>query len=76
MTDTKITDRFQAVGKRIKALRVEAGYTSYETFAIEHNLARKSYWDWEKGSNYKFETLIRIIDIHGITLEEFFKGLE
>ncbi len=76
MTDRKNQNRFQAVGERIKELRVKAGYTSYETFAFEHNLSRKSYWEWEKGSNYKFETIIRIIDIHNITLEDFFKGLQ
>ncbi|WP_025742863.1 hypothetical protein [Aquimarina pacifica] len=76
MTNRKNRNRFQEVGNRIKELRIQAGYTSYETFAFEHNLGRKSYWEWEKGSNYKFETIIRIIDIHNITLEDFFKGLK
>jgi len=68
--------RFKAVGAKVKALRLKAGYTSYETFAFEHNLARKSYWEWERGTNYKLSTLIRIIDIHGLTMEEFFKDIK
>ncbi len=76
MTHKKDQYRFQAVGERIKELRINAGFTSYETFAFEYNLGRKSYWQWEKGANYKFETIIRIIDIHDISLEDFFKGLK
>lgn len=72
--DNKV--RIQAIGDRIRYLRIEAGFTSYETFANTYDLARKSYWQCETGSNYKIKTLLRIIDIHGITLEEFFKGLK
>lgn len=68
--------RKKAIGKRIKELRVNAGYTSYAKFAIEHNLEGKSVWRWENGENYKLETLCLISDIHGITLEVFFEGVE
>lgn len=76
MTVNKDQNRIDAIAKRIKALRVEAGYTSYEKFAIENGIARKQYWRLEKGHNFKITSLFRILDIHGITLEEFGKGLK
>ena len=72
----KNPERIQAIGKRIKELRKKAGYTSYETFAVEHDMPRKNYWRLEKGYNFTISTLIEILEIHDMTLEEFFKGLE
>ncbi|WP_431126306.1 helix-turn-helix domain-containing protein [Flagellimonas flava] len=65
----------EAVAVRLKELRIKAGYTSYETFAIENGLPRKNYWRLEKGENFTINTLIRILKIHGISLGDFFKGM-
>jgi DNA-binding XRE family transcriptional regulator len=62
------------VGQKVKELRLKKGYTSYETFAVEHDIDRKYYWSIEKGRNISLTYLKRILDIHGITFEEFFKG--
>lgn len=43
------------VGSKIKELRIEAGYNSYETFAIEFDLSRRYYWGVEKGRNLTLE---------------------
>lgn len=63
------------ISEKIKKLRIDAGFTSSETFSYEHSLSRVHYWRVEKGSNITMETLIKILDIHKISLEEFFKGL-
>ncbi len=76
MTIDNYQIREDAIGNRIKELRIKAGYTSYAKFAIEHNFENKSVWRWENGQNYKLNTLSLIADIHGITLEEFFKGIK
>ena len=68
-------DRYKAIGKRIKELRLKAGYSSLETFANEHDLSRRNYWRLESGGNFKMSTLFRILKIHKIPLEAFFKGL-
>jgi transcriptional regulator with XRE-family HTH domain len=73
--ETNNTDRIRSIAGRIKELRIEAGFTSYENFALEKGLDRKQYWRLEKGQNFKIESLFRILDIHGIGLDEFFKGL-
>lgn len=76
MTQKKNHKRIEAIAKRIKELRVKSGYTSYETFATDHDMPRKNYWRIESGHNFTIDTLLRITDIHGITLEEFFKGIK
>lgn len=40
-----------SIGERIKSLRMNAGYKSYEVFAWENNLSRIQYWKMEKGTN-------------------------
>ncbi len=68
--------RIKEIGARIKALRIRSGYTSYETFATDHNLPRKNYWRLETGYNFTIATLLRILDIHKMTMDEFFKELK
>ncbi|NYJ28190.1 helix-turn-helix domain-containing protein [Allomuricauda sp. ARW1Y1] len=68
--------RKKAIAKRIKELRINSGYSSYETFATDNGLSRKNYWRIEKGGNFNITTLLKITTIHGITLEEFFKGIK
>lgn len=60
------------LGKRMKKLRLEKGYTSYETFAYEHDLPRALYGNWEKGRNITYVNLLKVIRALGITQEEFF----
>lgn len=68
--------RIKQIGDRIKDLRIRSGYTSYETFATDHDLPRKNYWRLEKGYNFTIATLLRILEIHKMTLSEFFKDLK
>lgn len=77
--DTKKKDldpRILKISRKLEKLRIEKGYTSYENFAIEHGISRMQYWRMEKGTNFTFESLLKILDAHGIGLEEFFKDLD
>jgi len=60
---------------KIKALRKNAGYTSYETFAIDHDIDRKQYWRAENGSNLTIHSLMQILNKHKISMEDFFKDI-
>jgi DNA-binding XRE family transcriptional regulator len=61
------------IGEKLKRLRVAAGYKSYETFAWDHNLNRMQYWRMEKGTyNITIKSLVKVLDIHKNTIEEFF----
>ncbi len=67
--------RIQDIADKLKELRVAKGYTSYETFAFENDINRVQYWRMEKGNNFTMNSLLKILDIHKISLEEFFNGL-
>ena len=49
------------IGDRLKKLREDKGFTSYEHFAIEHDISRMHYWKIEKGkANITIRTLLNI----------------
>lgn len=67
--------RLPAIGNKLKTMRLAQGYTSAETFAYENSLNRVSYWRIENGQNFTLKMLLKILDIHHTSLEEFFRGL-
>lgn len=75
ISEEQISFKIEHIAQKLKQLRMDSGYTSYETFAYDKNLNRVQYWRIEKGQNITIKTLIKILDIHKISMEEFFKGL-
>ena len=65
-----------SIGKKIKDLRIKAGYKSYEVFAWENNLSRIQYWKMEKGTNCTLKSLHKVLSIHNLTYKEFFDSIE
>jgi len=64
---------FKNIGLRLKKLREDKGFTSYEQFAVEFDLSRMHYWTIEKGrANITIRTLLHILSIHNLTVEDFF----
>ncbi len=72
MGKKELDPRIRKISERIRQLRIDAGYSSYETFANEKNLPRMQYWRAETGANMTLQTLLKIADAHGISLNEFF----
>jgi hypothetical protein len=68
--------RLVKIAQKIKKMRLDKGYTSYETFAWEHEMNRVQYWRIEKGSNITLASLLKVLDIHKITLDEFFSDIK
>jgi transcriptional regulator with XRE-family HTH domain len=66
-------EQLSRLGQRIKALRIEKGYSSYEYFAYEHGFSRAQYGRYEQGQDLRFSTLVRIVNAFGITFQDFFK---
>lgn len=60
------------LAKRIKDLRKKAGYTSYESFAYEHNITRSQWGRYERGEDIRFSSLIKVCNVFKISLEDFF----
>jgi transcriptional regulator with XRE-family HTH domain len=82
MRDTKedsgreeLDPRIIKIAAKLRELRIEKGYSNHETFAWDNEINRVQYWKVEKGSNVTIKTLFKILDIHGISLSEFFKEL-
>ena len=67
--------RIKQIADKIKQLRINAGYTSHENFAWDKGLSRVQYWRVESGANITLKTLLKILDIHQVTLEDFFKDM-
>ena len=66
----------ERVGLKLMELRKKKGYTSHEDFAFDHDIPRVQYWRIEKGkANLTLRSLIRLLSIHKMTVEEFFLGL-
>ncbi|OUJ69882.1 hypothetical protein [Hymenobacter crusticola] len=74
-SDSALDPRLLQVAAKLRRLRLAAGYKSYETFAFEHELSRVSYGKHEKGSNITMKSLLRLLDIHQLTLTEFFADI-
>ena len=75
LTEKEYTTHLEKIGSKLKQLRVDKGFSSYENFAYQNDLSRIQYWRMEKGTNFTIKNLLKILDIHKITLEDFFKDL-
>jgi transcriptional regulator with XRE-family HTH domain len=64
------------IGNRLTDLRKQKGYGSHEAFAFDYDLPRVQYWRLEKGkSNFTLRTLTKVLEIHNVSLDEFFSSL-
>jgi transcriptional regulator with XRE-family HTH domain len=76
-SDSKLEKEFLKVGERIKQLRIEKGYTSYEIFAFESGINRTQFGRYERGEDLRYSSLLKVCDALGVTIKEFFsEGFE
>lgn len=75
MAKVKI-NKLDLIASNTKQMRIDAGFTSYENFANAKDLDRKQYWRIENGANITILTLIKLLEIHEVTLKEFFSDIE
>lgn len=65
------------LAKRIRELRIKSGYTNYEYFAYQHEIGRAQYGRYERGTDMRFTSIVKVAQSFGLTLEEFFsEGFE
>lgn len=69
-------ERILQIGEKLRKIRIDRGYSSHEFFAWEHNIPRVQYWRMEKGSNFTIRTLLRVLDAHEMSLQEFFDSMD
>lgn len=73
-TDASFDTLIQKIADKLKVLRTEAGYTSYENFAWDNGINRMQYWKMEKGeTNFTMKSLHKVLEAHKMSLSEFFK---
>jgi transcriptional regulator with XRE-family HTH domain len=70
--DDFTSKQLQNLGKRLRQLRKEKGYTNYELFAFDNNIPRAQYGRYEKGKDLRFSSLLKVLKALDISLEEFF----
>jgi transcriptional regulator with XRE-family HTH domain len=71
----KTHTQISQIAEKLKQLRIDSGFTSYEQFANHHDIDRKQYWRVEAGANITLESLIKILELHNLSLADFFKKL-
>ena len=72
-TVKKVTPEVVKLGKRIKAMRVERGYSSAMKFAYDNELSSVQMVRWEQGRNLTFETLVKLARAFKISVSELLK---
>lgn len=73
----RIDQQLKQLGKRIRAIRKEKGYSNYEQFAFQNDFNRSSYSRFERGEDMRMSSLLRVLDAFDISLSEFFsEGFE
>lgn len=72
----KTAEALKEVGNRLKELRKEKGFKNYEHIAYELGMSRSQYWKYEQGGNIELATLLRVLNLLGVTLGEFFKDFD
>lgn len=65
----------EAISFRLKELRKSKGFTNYEHIAFELGMSRSAYWRLENGANFNLKTLIKVLRVLNVSLEEFFNGI-
>lgn len=61
------------LGKRLREIRIQRGYSNYEQFAFDNDLPRAQYGRYEQGKDLRFSSLVKVLKALNVTLEEFFR---
>lgn len=70
--DTLKKEYIEKLGKRIRSLRIKAGYSNYELFAFDNDIPRAQYGRYEKGEDLRFSSLVKVLKALDISLKDFF----
>ena len=74
--ELELDSRIIKMAEKLKELRIAKGYSSHEAFAWDNDVNRVQYWRIEKGANITIKTLLTLLDIHKISLADFFNDIE
>ena len=61
------------IGTHLAELRLKKGFSTIKEFAQHYDLPEIQYWRIEKGkANVTLKSLVRVLQIHNISLPDFF----
>lgn len=64
------------IAYKLKKLRIEKVYNSYESFAMDFDLSRSYYWKVENGNqNISMDYFLSLLNIHQISPKDFFSDI-
>ena len=66
----------KSIADKLKQMRIDAGFSSYENFAWKYEIGRMQYWKMEKGTNFTMKSLIKVLNAHNMSLKSFFQDFE
>jgi transcriptional regulator with XRE-family HTH domain len=64
-------EQLAALGKGLKKLRKERGYSNYHKLAYDMDMIHSQYGAYENGKNLTILTLLKILDFHKISFRDF-----
>lgn len=65
----------ELISERLKEIRKQKGFSNYEHIAFELGMSRSAYWRLENGANFNLKTLIKVLRLLDVSLEEFFQEI-
>lgn len=78
--ETNILEKQQLIiskmGARIRQIRKDKGYTNHDHFAYDHGLDRTQYSKYERGSDMRISSLIKVLMALDVPLSEFFSEID
>ena len=74
-------DYIKKIAAKAKELRIKAGYSSYESFAMHAGINRNSYFRFEKksaetGENFTIALLLKVTRGLNMTMTDFFHEIK
>lgn len=67
-------EEIKKLGARLRYLRIQAGYTSAETFALEKGISRALYGRYERGKDLRYSTLVKLANCFDMTVVQFLQA--
>ena len=64
------------IGEKVQQLRIENTQLTTNAFAKKYSINHQTYYRMEQGENFTILTFIKVLEVHKISLNAFFEGLE
>lgn len=74
-TSEEINQILKEIGAKVRTHR-KSEYRNYENFADDHEFNKVTISRLENGENFTMSSLVQVLRVLDISLEDFFKGIK